>query len=109
MPPDLKKFLPGILNPLGLLLVIAAGILLNFPYFNFHIHLAQGDHGNNFYVARRVLQGAIPYRDFWWVYGPLMPYYYALFYKIFGINMHSLLLGYHFLNLLCGVTLYSII
>ena len=37
--------------------------------------------------------GKLPYKDFWWVYGPLMPYYYGLFYKIFGMHITSVLLG----------------
>lgn len=93
-------------NIFFLILVLIVGIALLFPYHDFQLHLAQGDHGNNFYSFKKALDGQKPYRDFWWVYGPLMLYYYALFYKLLGVNIHSVLIGYGILNLLCGIVLY---
>ncbi len=92
-----------------LFLVIAAGLALLGPYHNFQLHLAQGDHGNNLYCFKKTLDGAMPYRDYWWVYGPLMPYYYSLFFRLFGVSIHSVVIGYTFLNLLCGIFFYKIL
>ena len=76
-----------------LLLVFGTGILITAPYARFQGPLSQGDHGRDLYAAQAVFRGELPYKDFWWVYGPLMPYYYGLFYKIFGIQISSIILG----------------
>ena len=86
-----------------LLLVFGTGILITAPYARLQGPLAQGDHGRDLYAAQAVLRGELPYKDFWWVYGPLMPYYYGLFYKIFGIKISSVLLGKLLLKILGGI------
>ena len=86
-----------------LLLVFGTGILITAPYARLQGPLAQGDHGRDLYAAQAVLRGELPYKDFWWVYGPLMPYYYGLFYKIFGIKISSILLGKLLLKILGGI------
>jgi len=86
-----------------LLVVFGSGIIIIFPYANWQGYLAQGDHGRDLYAAQAVLRGELPYRDFWWVYGPLMPYYYGLFYKIFGIKISSIILGKLALKLMGGI------
>ena len=88
---------------LTLLLVLVAGILITAPYANFQSYLSQGDHGRDLYAAQAVYRGELPYKDFWWVYGPLMPYYYGMFFKIFGTQISSMLLGKLVLWILCGV------
>ncbi len=91
----------------GLLALTAlCGVLINFPYHNFQNFLAQGDHGRDLYAAAAILRGEMPYKNFWWVYGPLMPYYYALFFKIFGIQISSVLLGKCVLNIAAGIFFY---
>lgn len=91
------------------LITVCAGIAIFYPFHNFQLHLAQGDHGRDLYGFKKTLDGALVYRDYWWVYGPLMPYYYALCYKLFGINIHSVLLGYSALNFLSGLAVYFIL
>lgn len=86
-----------------LFLTIIGGVIIFYPYINFQDFLAQGDHGRDLYAAEAVLRGEIPYKNFWWDYGPLMPYYYALFFKFFGIQITSILLGKMLLNIACGV------
>lgn len=87
-------------------LTLVAGIFILAPFHNFQLHLAQGDHGRDLYCFRQILNGQVPYRDFCWPYGPLMLYFYALCYKILGINIHSVLMGQHFLFLLCGLSVF---
>lgn len=84
------------------LLVVVAGIIITAPYANFQDYLSQGDHGRDLYAAQAVYRGELPYRNFWWVYGPLMPYYYGLVFKIFGTKISSILLGKALLRILCG-------
>jgi len=88
---------------LMVLAVIAIGILINSPYINYQNYLSQGDHGRDLYAAEAVYRGELPYKDFWWVYGPLTPYYYGLFFKIFGVHITSMILGKLTLCIAAGV------
>ncbi len=88
---------------LVLLLVLGAGILITAPFAHFQDFLSQGDHGRDLYAAQAVYRGELPYKDFWWVYGPLMPYYYGLFFKIFGTHIGSMILGKLILRILGGI------
>ena len=65
------------------LTLLTAGVIL-YPTINYQPWLASGDHGRDLYCFKATLDGAVPYRDYWWVYGPIMPYYYAVFLKFFG-------------------------
>ena len=46
------------------------------------------------------------YRDYWWVYGPLMPFYYALFMKLYGVSIMSVLVGKAILKLTAGLFIF---
>ncbi len=91
---------------LFLILTISIGIFIFMPYSNFQPVIAQGDHGRDLYVAQATLQGSAPYQDYWWVYGPAMPYFYATVFKIFGISIQNILMAKIFLTLACGVLFY---
>ena len=80
--------------------------LFVWPELNFQDLLSQGDHGRDLYAFDAVTHGKLPYKDFWWVYGPLMPYYYGLFFKIFGVHITSVLLGRALLVVVCSVFFY---
>ncbi len=88
------------------LLVPLAGLFMLFHHASFQPFLSQGDHGRDLYCFVQTLHGAIPYRDYWWVYGPIMPYYYALCMKIFGIAIPSVLVGKGLLTVLSGVFIF---
>jgi hypothetical protein len=96
-------FLKHHVKSLVLFLVLFVGIIITSPYANFQDFLSQGDHGRDLYAAQAVYRGELPYRNFWWVYGPLMPYYYGLFYKIFGIKITSIILGKLILRIMGGI------
>ena len=83
-----------------------AGITLLYPFLDFQPSLSQGDHGANLYAFAQTAHGKIPYKDFWYPYGPFMPYYYAFFIKIFGENIQSVLIGFCFLKFLAGIFCY---
>jgi len=89
-----------------LFLTILVSALFVWPELNFQDHLAQGDHGRDLYAFDAVTHGKLPYKDFWWVYGPLMPYYYGLFFKVFGVHITSVLLARALLVVACSVLLY---
>jgi len=88
---------------LALLAVLLAGIIITAPYVNYQDYLSQGDHGRDLYAAQAVYRGELPYKDFWWVYGPLMPYYYGLFFLIFGTKISSMILGKLILRIAGGL------
>ncbi len=87
-------------------LLILAGLIILWPYHNFQEHLAPGDHGRDLYAGQAVLRGDAPYKDFWWVYGPFMPYVNGLCYKILGTHITSLIVGKLFLKLMAAIFLY---
>ena len=89
-----------------LLLTILMSAVFVWPELNFQDLLSQGDHGRDLYAFDAVTHGKLPYKDFWWVYGPIMPYYYGLFFKIFGVHITSVLLGRALLVVLCSVFFY---
>ena len=76
------------------------------PDLNYQDQLAQGDHGRDLYAFDVVTHGQLPYKDFWWVYGPLMPYYYGFFFKVLGVHITSILMGRALLVILCAVFFY---
>jgi len=91
---------------LFLILTVITGVALLFPFHDFQLHIAQGDHGRDLYCFRAVMDGQLPYRDFWWIYGPLMPYYYAACFFLTGVNIHSVLIGYLAVFFLAGVGIF---
>ena len=89
-----------------LILTFLTSLLLLGPYLNDHGFIAPGDHRRDFYTLEQTMHGKVPYQDYWWVYGPLMPYYYAGFLKVFGVSIVSILAGKVFLRILTGLLLY---
>lgn len=82
------------------------GLFIVIPLLDFQWAMAVGDHGLNLYVFQQTAQGATPYQDFWWAYGPLFPYYFAGFMNMFGQNIESVLLGRMTLVFLSGIFCY---
>ena len=95
------------IHALFLLLTVVISAFILWPYHNFQGFLAQGDHGRDLYAAEAVLRGEVPYRDFWWVYGPLMPYFYGGCLLTFGHTITAVLAGKVLLNVLAAVLIYA--
>ena len=87
-------------------LTFVAGILLLAPHIDFRGFLATGDHGICLYAFERTLHGEIPYQDYLWIYGPLMPYYFAAFFKMLGVNIMSIFIGETLLTLSAGLMIF---
>ncbi len=94
------------LNIVLILLIIVLGAAIVWPYHDYQNLLSQGDHGRDLYAAQAVLEGQRPYQDFWWVYGPLMPYYYGLCFKLLGSSIASILVGQLIIKIITGVFAY---
>jgi len=90
-------------------LILLIGLLLHAPSHNYSPGLSQGDHGLNLYAADALIHHQNIYKDFHWFYGPLMPAYYALVFKILGSSVHSALLGHILLKILSGALIFLIL
>ena len=89
-----------------LILTIVMAAAYVWPELNFQDLLSCGDHGRDLYAFDAVTHGKLPYKDFWWVYGPLMPYYYGLFFKLLGVHITSVLLARALIVIACSVFFY---
>ena len=87
-------------------LTVLAGIWILLPFIDFQPYLSQGDHGRDLYAFEQTLHGARPYRDYWWVYGPVMPIYYSWFFLWLGKSIPGILTGKMFLDLVSGIFVY---
>ena len=87
-------------------LIVVSGFFLMHHTLNYLPLLSQGDHGRDLYAFWMTTQGALPYKSYWWVYGPLMPFYYAQFLKMLGVSVPSILFGKFLLDLFSGVFIF---
>ncbi|MEE2665176.1 MAG: glycosyltransferase family 39 protein [Myxococcota bacterium] len=101
----MTRRMPG----LFLLLSILGGIVIALPMRDLHPLLATGDSGRDLYGYWLTQRGGIPYRDYYWNFGPLMPYYFALFLELFGGGIKSVLIGATVLRLASGICIYLIL
>ena len=62
--------------------------------------------GYNLYASERVLEAAVPYRDFHTLYPPEIFYLNATLFKWFGVSLHSALLGVLIFKVLTVVAIY---
>ncbi|MEI8011657.1 MAG: hypothetical protein WCI27_04145, partial [Candidatus Omnitrophota bacterium] len=49
-------------------LTAAVGAWIFASLGNYQTALSQGDHGRDLYAFKRILEGAVPYRDFSWLF-----------------------------------------
>lgn len=94
-----------------ILLAVLLGILSCYLYLQMDIQplMAQGDHGRDLYVFDRTVQGDQVYADYWWVYGPAMPHYYAFFMDKLGTTVPSVIIGQQVLVLISALFFYLIL
>src|SRR4029077_14779928 len=62
--------------------------------------------GYNLYASERVLEGAVPYRDFHTLYPPATFYLNAALFRWFGVSLQSALLGVLIFKVLTVVVIY---
>lgn len=93
-------------NLLLLLGVLFVGSVLLYPTLDFQPLFSTGDHGRDLYCMKKVFEGKVPYRDFWWQYGPVMLYYFVFLFKIFGMSIQTVLLGKALIALFAGLFFY---
>lgn len=76
-------------------------LVFHLPLYNYTA--AFGDLGEYLNNPLRVLNGEMPYRDFWLLFPPGEVYLPALLYKIFGLNVNVILISLAVTNALIGV------
>lgn len=84
-------------------------LLIHYPQLDYWPLVVQGDLSRDLYVYHRTLLGELPYRDYFYNYGPFMPFYYALFYMFFGVEFPSIIIGFMLLNIISGTMIYLIL
>ena len=97
---------PRMIQTVFLCLTLAIGLWAIWPLRDFQYYLSTGDHGRDLYAFEQTMEGRVPYRDYEWLSGPLMPYYYALFFRLFGPTIQTALLAQNILILATGVLVY---
>ncbi|HOX36546.1 MAG TPA: hypothetical protein PL033_01040 [Candidatus Brocadiia bacterium] len=85
---------------LWLVLTVLLGGLTLLPSFAY-IDYPTNDRGRDLYTAMLAMDAKLPYKDFDWPYGPAMPFYYAAWYRILGVNMLAYETGETVLVMLC--------
>lgn len=88
------------------ILTLIIALLAVFQTIDYQPLLSQGDHGRDLYAAYASLHGEIPYKDYWWVYGPLMPYFYGASFKLLGVNILSMLAARGLLLIITAIFFY---
>ena len=92
---------------LGLLVLVVAsfwGLTWNAqPY------LSSDDMGMDLYPFEMTLRGQWPCHDYYWQYGPLMPFYYAFWLSIGGVHLVSIRMGCAVVYLLASILSYRIL
>lgn len=89
--------------------LVILGLIIFWPSRDVLPFLVQGDIGRDLYAYQRTAAGAIPYRDYYYTYGPLMPFYYAAFLKVLGVHISSVLWGKIVLNICSGLLIFLIL
>lgn len=85
--PEGSLWQPPAWLPPVVLVLIGAGMLWWNPDAWIHPLV---DYGRELYVPWRITEGAVLYRDIAYFNGPLSPYFNALWFWLFGANMHVL-------------------
>lgn len=90
------------ISPHILALAIVA-YLIGTEFLTINYHQPSGDLGEFVNNAYRVINGEMPYRDFWLLFTPGEVFFPALIYKIFGVNVDAL--RYTMIVLSCSTAL----
>ena len=101
---QLKKLTLHYKNYLPILLIGSFSFLINY-YYGF-IGLMPMDNTVLYNGGYRVLNGFIPFNDYWLVTGPLLDYLNAFFFKIFGVSWKTFIIHSSLINLLLAVSTY---
>lgn len=96
--------LPKLFSTIGLLVAIVPVLIFNIIIYDKCFPITEGWWS---YIASLILEGKIPYKDFYLYLPPVYPYIISFFVKIFGIEIIKLRLMGIALELLITILLYA--
>ena len=99
-----KKLTPRYKNYFIILLLGSFSFFINY-YYGF-IGLMPMDNTVLYNGGYRVMNGYVPFNDYWLVTGPLLDYLNALFFKIFGVSWKSFIIHSSLINLILALSSY---
>ena len=82
-------------------ILIIFAFMINYIYGS--IGVLSQDTFAYFDTGYRVLQGSIPFKDYWTVSGPIIDFFQAILFYIFGISWKSYILSGSLLNILITI------
>ncbi|MDD5541624.1 MAG: glycosyltransferase family 39 protein [Acidobacteriia bacterium] len=98
--PRLREVLPVI----GILCVFALFAFMTWAHWgNLRV-----DCGREMYVPQELANGRLLYRDVWYPYGPLAPYWNALLFRLFGTSLYVLYASGLCITLAFALTFYAV-
>jgi hypothetical protein len=83
----IKDFSPDHVARTTLLFVLIALCVLTWRKWGY----LPVDSGREMYVPAAISEGKRLYFDLWYIYGPLIPYWHAALFRLFGIHLDVLL------------------
>ena len=90
---------------IDILVIIFIGIICTLLYSN-HFSTILPDRGREFYLAQKIMEGAVPYKDTTLIYFPLSYYINALIFKLAGVSINALLISQAFLCIIYSILYY---
>lgn len=94
-------------NSVNVIILIFFSFLINFYYSN--IGVLPQDTFAYYDTGYRILNGAVPFKDYWTVSGPAIDYIQSIFFYFFGVNWQVYTLNGSLVNCLITLTLYSLL
>ncbi len=94
-------------NSVDIIILIFFSFFINFYYSN--IGVLPQDTFAYYDTAFRILNGAIPFKDYWTVSGPVIDYIQSLFFYFFGVNWKVYTLNGSVINCLITLTFYFLL
>ena len=101
---QLKKLIQNYNNFISVFLLGTFSFLINYHYG--FIGMMPMDNTVLFNGGYRVLNGYVPFSDYWLVTGPLLDYLNAIFFKLLGVSWNSFIIHSSLINLALAVTSY---
>lgn len=89
------------------LIVIIFSFLINYYYSN--IGVLPQDTFAYYDTAYRILDGSVPFKDYWTVSGPFIDYYQALIFYIFGVSWKSYIISGSLINSLTTISFFYLL
>jgi hypothetical protein len=94
--------------------VILLTIILAYT-FNIYFHrlpldsISEGDFGRDLYNFYLVSKGQLPYIDFNWIYGPLIPVIYGIVFKIAGVSVLNAVSFWYLMFFICVYIIFYLV